>query len=187
MKELQAVVVVDPQTGQETLKHGVVIGFTDVVQVSTATATRLGTTDPVHVFTVDAPNLRIPAATQLGFACRCPAVGDVFAVKVVQVDPDGRIARAVTVTDPEAKALAFVFSDPFVKNVIEQIPSDLGVQLHGDFVVDHGGPGRRRGVRPRRPADRGPPEGSPFGIQGGLFQELVHAQGRLTRRGDHGA
>ena len=170
MKELQAVVVVDPQTGQETLKHGVVIGFTDVVQVSTATATKLGTTDPVHVFTVDAPNLRIPAATQLGFACRCPAVGDVFAVKVVQVDPDGRIARAVTVTDPEAKALAFVFSDPFVKNVIEQIPSDLGVQLHGDFVVDHEGRAvDAEFVRADLPTGDHP-KGSPFGIQGGLFR-----------------
>ena len=42
---------------------------------------KVGPIDPIHVFQVDAPNAAFPGGAKLGYACRCPVLGDVVPVR----------------------------------------------------------------------------------------------------------
>jgi DNA-binding beta-propeller fold protein YncE len=165
LSELETVVF-NPGKPDERRAHGLTIAFSNPVRVDAI--------EGRHVFTVDAPNVAFPGGTEFGYACRCQVVGDVVPVTPhVGPGPDPLIVQAdVIVPRPaEATAVAFVFSGRFVDGVLKkQKKFDLGVKLRGDFVVDaHGRAVDAEFVRAEFPTgDR--PAGSPYGIQGGLFE-----------------
>lgn len=128
--------------------------------------------DAEHVFTVDAPNPFAPGqAIELGLRCRCPVLGVVEPVEIL-AENNGLIEMAqVTPGAQFSKAIAFIF-DEVVERLVERFDGrgDFGMRLNGEFVVDSDG----RAVdaeftRAELPSgDR--PQGSAFGVQGGLFQ-----------------
>lgn len=154
-------VIFNAGTPDERAAFGVTVEFTDEVEV--------GPIDAVHVFTVDAPNVALPQAQKLGFACRCPIAGTVAAVDAT-VDAGGLIVKAVVTGAATSKAISFVFDPQFVDAVLrERQLDDLFVHLRGEFVLDrHGRAVDAEFTRAGLPTgDR--PAGSDFGIQGGMF------------------
>ena len=161
VSQLQTIVV-DSGTPDEHTVYGLTVAFTAEVDVTAI--------DPVHVFCVDAPNLALPAAQRMGYACRCPVVGTVAATDAT-LDASGVIVKAVVSGNAKSKAVSFLFSPQFVDSVLrERELDDLFVHLRGEFVIDDDG----RAVdaeftRAQLPTgDR--PAGSDYGIQGGLFE-----------------
>lgn len=162
--DLQSVIV-NAGTPDERAAFGLTIAFTDEVDVQPI--------DAIHVFTVDAPNLAIPAAQKLGYACRCPIDGTVAAVDAT-VDASGLIVKAVVTGAATSKAISFVFGEQFVDAVLrERTVADLFVHLRGEFVVDlQGRAVDAEFTRAQLPTgDR--PAGSEFGIQGGMFDSWL--------------
>jgi hypothetical protein len=118
-----------------------------------------------------------------GYACRCPVRGQVVPVDA-NINAAGQITTATVTGSANTKAIAFLFDDAFVKNVLTEVPiSDIWVKLHGDFVMDVGDPSNdipARAIdaefcRAEFPTgDR--PAGSKFGIQGGVFESWLRPQ-----------
>ncbi len=119
--------------------------------------------------------------------CWCEAVGIVVPVKL-----NG--AGVEEIPGPESDIWAFVFSETAFKTA--QTNGQLRVRLRGDFFVDHAlGEDKPRAVDAEFPRAQLPsgdrPAGSPFGIQGGVFESwfwLDEALGQVpinrARRGD---
>jgi DNA-binding beta-propeller fold protein YncE len=160
---------------QNQIGVGVAIAFTRPVQVDII--------DAEHVFQLLA---LIPAAQtqRTGFLCRCPVMGTVVPVRVMP--PTGTyIASATMLQAPPlpsptfAEAIAFMVDRESVigKQILGYESGDLWVQLRCDFVLDRpqmvGSQRLSRAVdgeyvRIELSGDR--PSGSPYGIQGGLFE-----------------
>lgn len=144
-------------------RSGVMIAFTAPV--------KLASIDAIHVFSVTAPQLQTGGN---GYACRCPIIGQVFAVKPVitgNLIKSGQIVTGVT----EADAIAFVFDPAFEKVLQGTTFTDLAIRLQGDFALDTGSPARAidaEFVRAEFPTGNGP-SGSPYGIQGGAFESWL--------------
>ncbi|HEX3559754.1 MAG TPA: hypothetical protein VHU19_11155 [Pyrinomonadaceae bacterium] len=141
---------------------GIVIGFTDDVETKNI--------DAEHIFQVLV--LESPSTQVSGFLCRCPVAGKVYPV-TYNDDGNGYILNAQLSNTTSAPGVAFIFDE---KTPVWRLfndgfyPDDLWVLLRCDFVVDIGGRAvDGEFVRARlRTGDR--PAGSPFGIQGGLFE-----------------
>lgn len=103
--------------------------------------------------------------------CRCPVLGEVIPVRNIQESPPKRIVSATRATTPTANGIAFV-PNAQVADMMGQI-GDIWMILRGDFVIDENGKAiDAEFVRADLPTgDR--PAGSPFGIQGGLFESWV--------------
>jgi hypothetical protein len=111
---------------------------------------------------------------------------------VVPVKLNG--AGVEEIPGPESDIWAFVFSETAFKTA--QTNGQLRVRLRGDFFVDHAlGEDKPRAVDAEFPRAQLPsgdrPAGSPFGIQGGVFESwfwLDEALGQVpinrARRGD---
>lgn len=114
-----------------------------------------------------------------GFVCRCPISGEIIPVEEIEHednnDPHSRIISATQVNGPLATGAAFVINNDMRDALIGRIEQneigfEIWVVLRGDFVLD----ANERAidaefVRGQLPTgDR--PEGSDFGIQGGLFE-----------------
>jgi len=170
-------VLVDRLDG--TQAPGIVIGFTDEVQVS-------ATIDGAHVFHVLAPTL--PAGQfDRGFVCRCPIRGITIPVELkldaqgrIVVNAGARIDSAKERPPGNARGVAFLLDReqaPVARDILSGGVPDVGIVLRGDFVKD----GKERAidaefVRAQLPTgDRpNPPAAEPLdkqtGIQGGLFE-----------------
>jgi hypothetical protein len=168
--------VIDIATGAKLF--GLVIGFTDDVQVS-------ATIDGAHVFQVLLP---VPptGAADLGFACRCPIKGATMPVELdldaqgrIKVNPGGRIDTAKLAPPGKARGVAFILDQqiPMARNLLAGGVTDVMIQLRGDFVMDTQGRAidgefvraqLPTGDRPQPPA--GQPLNQQVGIQGGLFE-----------------
>jgi hypothetical protein len=156
---------------------GVMIAFTGSVS--------LDGIDAIHVFQVEAPD---PGGenVRLGFACRCPVLGEVIPVDPVisgNLITEGTEVLGATAAD----AIAFVFEPRFVKNTLLNLDpdSDLWVRLRGDFVLDTDDPPRAIDAEfVRHEFDTGDrPAGSEFGVQGGIFESWFRpVEGRARTR-----
>jgi len=160
---------------------GIVIGFTDQVQVNKAI-------DADHVFQVLVNHTTADDSSR-GLVCRCAIRGRVIPVKL-NVDPQGKIVvnaaghidAASEVPLGAARGLAFLLDRQLVRiagEILEGKINDLWIILRGDFVVDTKGKAiDAEFARAELPTgDR--PKSSLFGIQGGLFESwfTVKAQG----------
>ena len=165
-------VMVKRQNESET--PGIVIGFTDEVQVSELI-------DAEHVFQV-----MVEHTSDANFVCRCPIRGKTIPVNLrldgqgrIVLNNGGRIDFAEEVPPgTAARGVAFLlnFTDdsepvvPIARSIVGGAFSELWVILRGDFVKDT----QDRAidaefVRAELPSgDR--PENSNVGIQGGLFE-----------------
>jgi len=158
--------IVEDAAGQQRI--GLVVAFSREVDASLV--------DADHVFTVDAPRPREAGGADLGFRCRCLLRGQVEPVEVLSESNGVIDAARVTPGVRFSKAVAFLFED-VVQELIKILDplADFGVHLQGEFVVDVDG----RAVdaeftRAELPTgDR--PNGSAFGVQGGLFQSWFQA------------
>jgi hypothetical protein len=171
-------VLVDRQNGSQV--PGLVIGFTDVVQVNR-------TMDAAHVFQVLVEDPTNGQAGALGLVCRCPIRGTTIPVDLnldpngrIVLNPQGRIDSAKESTSSDARGVAFLFDSqtvPIARNIVNGEIPELWVLLRGDFVLDR----KERAIdgefvraelptgdRPRPPAAQ-PLKDQP-GIQGGLFE-----------------
>ncbi len=153
--------------GRRQRRLGIVIAFSRPVDSTLI--------DARHVFTVEVPNPFAPdEARGLGLDCRCLLAGTIRPVQA-KID-QGVVVGATVVADQFSDAVAFVFPDG-VPELVERLKdeAEMLVRLHGEFVVDKDG----RAVdaeftRAELPSgDR--PQGSDFGVQGGLFQSWFQA------------
>ena len=164
------VVEVEMLTGAKI--PGLVIGFTDEVQVSK-------TIDAEHVFQV-LVNHSTADESRRGFACRCAIRGRPIPVKL-KVDAQGKIVinasghiDAASESPPgNARGVAFLLDmqlAPIARDILAGIINDLWIILRGDFVLDTNGNAiDAEFVRAELPSgDR--PKSSSVGIQGGLFE-----------------
>jgi hypothetical protein len=164
------VVEVEMLTGAKI--PGLVIGFTDEVQVSK-------TIDAEHVLQVLVNHSTLDETTR-GFVCRCAIRGRVIPVKL-KVDPQGkillnaagRIDAAAESPPGNARGVAFLLDmqlAPIARNILAGIINDLWIIVRGDFVLDRNGNAiDAEFVRAELPSgDR--PKNSLAGIQGGLFE-----------------
>jgi hypothetical protein len=164
------VVEVEMLTGAKI--PGLVIGFTDEVQVS-------NTIDAEHVLQV-LVNHSTADESRRGFVCRCAIRGRAIPVKL-KVDPQGKIVvnaagRIDTASESppgDARGVAFLLEmqlAPIARDILAGIINDLWIILRGDFVLDTKGNAiDAEFVRGELPSgDR--PKSSLFGIQGGLFE-----------------
>jgi hypothetical protein len=169
---------VSMQTGSKV--PGIVIGFTDQVQVSK-------TIDPDHVFQV-LVNHSTADDSRRGLICRCVIRGRTIPVKLV-VDAQGKIVvnaaghiNAASEAPPgDARGVAFLLDAqlPIAGEILAGKVNDLWIMLRGDFVLDTKGKAiDAEFARAQLPTgDR--PSGSKSGIQGGLFESwfTIKAQG----------
>jgi hypothetical protein len=160
-----ATVVFDRGTPTERRVPALTIVFSAPVQT--------GTVEPVHVFQVEAPNPAFQAqGAQLGFVCRCSVAGEIVPVKPNLAPGTGAFVDAdATPGAAAATGVAFVFNARFVDSVLSKRPlDDLWIKFRGDFVLDKSGHAvDAEFTRAEFPTgDR--PSGSPYGIQGGLFE-----------------
>ena len=158
---------------------GLVIGFTDLIQVSK-------TIDADHVFQVlvEEPNGQ---ARELGFVCRCPVRGETIPVDLnldangrIVVNAQGRIDFAKEIPPGDARGVAFMLDPekvPITRNILNGGIPEVWVILRGDFVLDRKGRAiDAEFVRAELPTgDRpAPPPAQPLkdqlGIQGGRFE-----------------
>jgi DNA-binding beta-propeller fold protein YncE len=155
----------------EPVGPGIVIGFTNKVFVSDGPSP----IDADHVFQVMVePDRLLNEDSGRGVHCRCPIEGEVMPVDPEIDSVTGRIIGAEVRSGPEATAAAFVVNqDTSVwKKIMEANKVEFWVCLRGDFVLE--ATEKRRAidaefVRAELPTgDR--PEGSKFGVQGGLFE-----------------
>jgi hypothetical protein len=164
------VVEVEMLTGAKI--PGLVIGFTDEVQVSK-------TIDAEHVFQV-LVNHSTPDESRRGFVCRCAIRGRATPVKL-KVDAQGKIVvnaaghiDAASESPPgNARGVAFLLDlqlAPIARDILAGIINDLWIILRGDFVLDATGKAvDAEFTRAELPTgDR--PGGSAVGVQGGLFE-----------------
>ena len=164
------VVEVEMLTGAKI--PGLVIGFTDEVQVSK-------TIDAEHVLQVLVDHSTADESRR-GFVCRCAIRGRAIPVKL-KVDPQGKIVvnaagRIDTASESppgDARGVAFLLEiqlAPIARDILAGIINDLWIILRGDFVLDTKGNAiDAEFVRAELPSgDR--PKSSLFGIQGGLFE-----------------
>jgi hypothetical protein len=164
------VVEVEMLTGAKI--PGLVIGFTDDVQVSK-------TIDAEHVLQVLVDH-STPDESRRGFVCRCAIRGRAIPVKL-KLDPQGKIVLnaaghidAAAESPPgNARGVAFLLDRqlaPIARDILAGIINDLWIILRGDFVLDtKGNAVDAEFVRAELPSgDR--PKSSLFGIQGGLFE-----------------
>jgi DNA-binding beta-propeller fold protein YncE len=179
-------VLVDRLDGSQA--PGIVIGFTDDVQVST-------TIDGAHVFNVLAPTLQ-PGQADRGFVCRCPIRGVTIPVELkldaqgrIVVNAGGRIDSAKERPPGNARGVAFLLDReqaPVARDILSGGVPDVGVVLRGDFVRDRQDRAidaefaraqLPTGDRPMPPAAE--PLAKQVGIQGGLFESwfLVRPRG----------
>jgi hypothetical protein len=158
-------VVLNKGTPDERRVPGLTIVFSKPVKMDAI--------DPVHVFQVEAPNPAfVKQADQFAMICRCSIRGDIVASDPVLDPGTGAFIEAdATPGAATSTGVTFVFNERFVGAVLAKSPpDDLWVHFRGDFVVDESG----RAVdseftRAEFPTgDR--PHGSPYGIQGGLFE-----------------
>jgi hypothetical protein len=153
-------------------KEGIVIGFNGEVRVGDPLnpGQFLTEIDAMHVFQVLVEHTT-DAERRLGLVCRCPIRGQIIPVKLTD-DGAGHIISADEVPGPDAPGVAFIFDQkmPIGTNIVRGEVPELWVVLRGDFVVDVGGRAiDAEFVRAELPTgDR--PNGSPFGVQGGLFE-----------------
>ena len=147
--------------------HGIVIGFTDVVQVSTLDD---------HIFQV---LVITPDNAKLGTVCRCAVRGKVVPVDLalvnnkIAVNAQGRIDSATFVNNSavNARGVAFLFraGTQITKEILNGDVTELWVILRGDFVLDKNGNAiDAEFVRAKLPT--GNRFGKQLGIQGGLFE-----------------
>jgi hypothetical protein len=164
------VVEVEMLTGAKI--PGLVIGFTDEVQVSK-------TIDTEHVLQV-LVNHSTADESRRGFICRCAIRGRAIPVKL-KIDPQGkivvnaagRIDAAAESPPGNARGVAFLLDmqlAPIARDILAGIINDLWIILRGDFVLDRNGNAiDAEFVRAELPSgDR--PKNSLVGIQGGLFE-----------------
>jgi hypothetical protein len=124
--------------------------------------------DPEHIFQVLVPDHNHNRET--GLLCRCPVLGTVIPVDYNPKSP-GRLNDAWEIASMEAPGVAFLFENAAILDQIQNgTISDLWVVLRGDFVKDlNNWTIDAEFVRAELPTgDR--PSGSPFGVQGGLFE-----------------
>jgi DNA-binding beta-propeller fold protein YncE len=166
---------------------GLVIGFTDVVQVS-------DTIDAAHVFQVlvEAGDPTDHNATR-GIVCRCPIRGRTIPVDLllnpqgqIIVNGAGRIDTATEAATGQARGVAFLLDRqlaPIARDILASGIPELWVVLRGDFVKDR----RDRAIdaefvraflptgdRPEPPLSQ--PLAEQLGIQGGLFESWFQIQ-----------
>jgi hypothetical protein len=164
------VVEVEMLTGAKI--PGLVIGFTDDVQVSK-------TIDAEHVLQV-LVNHSTPDESRRGFVCRCAIRGRATPVKL-KVDAQGKIVvnaaghiDAASESPPgNARGVAFLLDmqlAPIARDILAGIINDLWIILRGDFVLDATGKAvDAEFTRAELPTgDR--LGGSAVGVQGGLFE-----------------
>ena len=164
------VVEVEMLTGAKI--PGLVIGFTDEVQVSK-------TIDAEHVFQVMV-NHSTADESRRGFVCRCSIRGRAIPVEL-KIDAQGKIAvngaghiDAASESPPgDARGVAFLLDmqlAPIARDILAGIINDLWIILRGDFVLDtKGNAVDAEFVRAELPSgDR--PKSSSAGIQGGRFE-----------------
>lgn len=149
-----------------TVKHGLVIGFTNVVETSTINAE--------HVFEVSMHHLTPDEERKTGFVCWCAIQGETVPVNP-SVDPNGVIVKATQVrSGTQARAVAFVPA-PSISSQLNERGGNVWVRLRGDFVVDAEGKAidaefvRAELPTGNRPDKKGAPP-TDMGIQGGLFE-----------------
>ena len=164
---------------------GLVIGFTDLVQVSK-------TIDAAHIFQVlvEEPNGQ---ARELGLVCRCPIRGETIPVDLkldasgrIVLNAQGRIDAAKEIPPGDARGVAFLLDlekVPIARNILNGEIPEVWVILRGDFVLDRNGRAiDAEFVRAELPTgDRpAPPPAQPLkdqlGIQGGLFESWFTSQ-----------
>lgn len=149
-----------------TVRHGLVIGFTNVVETSTINAE--------HVFEVSMHHLTPDEEKQTGFVCWCAIQGETVPV-IPSVDPNGVIVKATQVrSGTQARAVAFVPA-PSKASQLNERGGNVWVRLRGDFIVDTEGKAidaefvRAELPTGNRPDKKGTPP-TDLGIQGGLFE-----------------
>jgi DNA-binding beta-propeller fold protein YncE len=182
-------VMVERRHAQPT--PGIVIGFTDIVRVSTTVGGQpVPLIDADHIFrvlvqTADAHD----PAVERGIICRCPIRGKTVPVKLnldaqnrIVVNAAGRIDEAAEVPPGDARGVAFLLDPeiaPIARNIVNGSVPEVSVILRGDFVIEATPEGRAidaefvraelpTGDRPRPPA--GQDLKKQLGIQGGTFE-----------------
>jgi DNA-binding beta-propeller fold protein YncE len=157
---------------------GIVIGFTDEVQVSK-------TIDGNHVFQV-LVETTTGQNREDGIVCRCAIRGSIAPVQLkldvqgrIDVNAQGRIDAAIELPPGNARGVAFLLDPeiPIARSIVNGRISELWILLRGDFVRDTNGRAiDAEFVRVELPTgDRpSPPSGQPLadqlGIQGGTFE-----------------
>jgi len=160
---------------------GIVIGFSADVQVSK-------TIDPDHVFQILVDHSNADDR-QRGLTCRCAIRGRTVPVKL-KLDPQGKIVVNATghidtaseVPAGEARGVAFLLDRqlfPIAGEILAGKVNDLWILLRGDFVIDSKGKAVDAEFARAELPTGDHPNGSSFGIQGGLFESwfTIKAQG----------
>jgi Collagen triple helix repeat (20 copies) len=150
---------------------GVVVRFTRPVTVKLI--------DPKHVFYVEAPHLRGPDDEfAMGYRCQCRIEGTVLPVKAT-VDASGEFITEAHETGDPSLAVAFVLNPRFVDGVLRKNELEfLAVRLHGEFVIDDEGRAVDTEFTRAQLPTGDHPQGSAFGVQGGLFQSWFRPETR---------
>ena len=160
---------------------GIVIGFTGDVQVSK-------TIDPDHVFQVLVNHSNADDQAR-GFVCRCAIRGRTVPVKLnldaqgkIVVNAAGHIDTATEAPAGDARGVAFLLDKqlfPIAGEILAGKVNDLWILLRGDFVLDNKGKAVDAEFARAELPTGDHPNGSLFGIQGGLFESwfTVKAQG----------
>ena len=183
--------LVEVQLASGGSKKGIVIGFTEEVQVS-------DTIDSDHVFHV-LVETTAEENKKIGIVCRCPIRGSIVPVQLnlkldkrIIVNNQGRIDKADELSpgNPSggARGVAFLFDDhiPIASEILNGNISELWVLLRGDFVRDK----KKRAIdaefvraelptgdRPLPPGNQ--PLNEQLGIQGGTFESWFFINKKL--------
>jgi len=160
---------------------GLVIGFTADVQVSKFI-------DADHVFQVLVDHTNAEDARR-GLACRCAIRGRTIPVKLkldgqgkIVVNAAGHIDTASELPAGDARGVAFLLDNenfPIAGEILNAKVNDLWILLRGDFVLDTKGKAVDAEFARAELPTGDHPNGSAFGVQGGLFESwfTLKAQG----------
>jgi hypothetical protein len=152
----------------EEVGVGFVIGFTDEVQAKAV--------DAAHIFEVAILHNTLDDNDQ-GFLCRCAVKGDIVPVTPHVVG--GIITDATLVSGPNATGVAFlVDSKKYPIHSLILKGTEVWVRLRGDFVLDTNNRAIDAEFVRAMPPTGDRPAGSPFGIEGGLFESWFNTRRR---------
>lgn len=150
-------------------KHGLVIGFTGVVDTKTI--------DANHVFEVSMQHLASKEQKEMGFVCWCAVQGEIVPVSPVSSSSDDKVIVAAEETGAMASGVAFIPNDVILNKIQEQEQKEpVWVRLRGDFIIDKSGRAidaefvRAELPTGNRPDKKGTSSPTDLGIQGGLFE-----------------
>ena len=143
-----------------------------------ASAFAIGFTDGVQSADLDDNIFRVlfdhttPADKELEFRCLCEVRGTVVPIKAIPGPGDRIVGGQELPPGSPTEAIGFILSDRQLAFLKSRPPSEIRIELHGDFVLDVKDRPRAidaEFVRASFPTGDHP-EGAVVGVQGGVFE-----------------